>query len=57
MYMWIGLNVNPEWVQQVFGVQSAAQIDIDQVLDAHTYIYLNMKKNTGLSVWCAWILF
>ena len=31
MYMWIGLNVNPEWVQQVFGVQSAAQIDIDKV--------------------------
>lgn len=31
MYMWIGMNVNPEWVQQVFGVQSAAQIDIDKV--------------------------
>ncbi len=30
MYLWIGLNVNPEWVQNVFGVQSAAQIDIDK---------------------------
>jgi len=30
MYMWLGMAVNPEWVQNVFGVQSAAQIDIDQ---------------------------
>ena len=25
------MNVNPAWVQDVFGVQSAAQIDIDKV--------------------------
>ena len=28
------MNVGPEWVQGVFGVQSAAQIDIDKV--SHT---------------------
>ncbi|XP_014770483.1 protein transport protein Sec24C isoform X1 [Octopus bimaculoides] len=30
MYLWLGHNVSPEWVQMVFGVQSAAQIDIDK---------------------------
>ncbi|XP_049838119.1 protein transport protein Sec24C isoform X1 [Schistocerca gregaria] len=30
MFLWIGLNVNVEWVQNVFGVHSAAQIDIDR---------------------------
>ncbi|XP_078576738.1 protein transport protein Sec24C-like isoform X4 [Branchiostoma floridae x Branchiostoma japonicum] len=29
MFMWIGMNVDPEWIQSVFGVQSVAQIDID----------------------------
>ncbi|XP_070544863.1 protein transport protein Sec24C-like [Ptychodera flava] len=29
MYMWIGLHVNPDWVQNVFSAQSPAQIDID----------------------------
>ena len=32
MFMWIGHSVNPEWVQNVFSVQSAAQIDIDKVI-------------------------
>ena len=31
MYLWLGVNVHPEWIQNVFGVQSAAQIDIDKV--------------------------
>lgn len=31
LYLWIGMNVNPEWVQNLFGVQSVAQIDIDKV--------------------------
>lgn len=31
MFMWLGHNVAAEWVQKVFGVQSAAQIDIDKV--------------------------
>ena len=30
-YLWIGMNVSTEWVQNVFGVQSVAQIDIDKV--------------------------
>jgi len=29
LYLWLGIAISPEWVQQVFGVQSAAQIDID----------------------------
>ncbi|GFG34509.1 hypothetical protein Cfor_07724 [Coptotermes formosanus] len=30
LFLWIGLNVSMEWVQNVFGVHSAAQIDIDR---------------------------
>uniref|UniRef100_A0A646QIX8 Protein transport protein Sec24C n=1 Tax=Hemiscolopendra marginata TaxID=943146 RepID=A0A646QIX8_9MYRI len=30
MFIWIGMNVSSEWVQNVFSVQSAAQIDIDK---------------------------
>ena len=32
MFMWIGINVSGKWVQDVFGVQSAAQIDIDSTV-------------------------
>ena len=32
MFMWIGINVSMQWVQDVFGVQSAAQIDIDKTM-------------------------
>ena len=31
MFMWLGHNVVADWVQKVFSVQSAAQIDIDKV--------------------------
>ncbi|ESO85828.1 hypothetical protein LOTGIDRAFT_221280 [Lottia gigantea] len=30
MFMWIGHNVSSKWVSSVFGVNSAAQIDIDK---------------------------
>ncbi|KDR14171.1 protein transport protein Sec24C-like [Zootermopsis nevadensis] len=30
LFLWIGLNVDMEWIQNVFGVQSAAQIVIDR---------------------------
>lgn len=30
LFLWIGLNVGMEWIQDVFGVHSAAQIDIDR---------------------------
>ncbi len=30
LFMYIGLAANPEWIQDVFGVQTAAQIDIDK---------------------------
>jgi hypothetical protein len=31
MLIWIGMNVSPDWVVSLFGVQSVAQIDIDMV--------------------------
>ena len=37
MFLWIGHSVEPHWVQQVFGVQSAAQIDIDKVGHCHLF--------------------
>lgn len=30
MFMYIGLACDPKWIQEVFGVQTAAQIDIDK---------------------------
>lgn len=30
MFMWIGLAVNPEWLQAVFGVASPTQIDVER---------------------------
>ncbi|XP_023212739.1 protein transport protein Sec24C-like [Centruroides sculpturatus] len=32
LFLWIGHSVNPEWIQDVFGVQAAARIDIDKTL-------------------------
>ncbi|RUS83129.1 hypothetical protein EGW08_009118 [Elysia chlorotica] len=31
MFLWIGHNVKPEMIQDIFAVQSAAQVDIDKV--------------------------
>lgn len=31
MLLWIGLNANQDWIQNVFGVSSAAQVDIDRI--------------------------
>ncbi|XP_058809439.1 protein transport protein Sec24D-like [Phymastichus coffea] len=30
MFMWLGLNVNTQWIQAVFGVASVAQVDTDK---------------------------
>ena len=30
LFMYIGLAADPTWIQEVFGVQTAAQIDIDK---------------------------
>ena len=30
LFMYIGLATDPSWIQDVFGVQTAAQIDIDK---------------------------
>lgn len=30
LFMYIGLAADPNWIQEVFGVQTAAQIDIDK---------------------------
>ena len=39
MFLWIGHNVAADWVQQVFGVQSAAQIDIDKVSTLYSIVF------------------
>ena len=31
MFMWIGLGASSDWVQNVLGVPSVAQVDIDTV--------------------------
>jgi len=31
LLMWVGLSASPEWVRNVLGVASVAQIDIDKV--------------------------
>ena len=31
MFLWIGINVSHDWLQGVFALQSAAQVDIDKV--------------------------
>jgi len=31
MFMWIGLAASSDWVQNVLGVSSVAQVDIDKV--------------------------
>ena len=44
MFLWIGHNVAADWVQQVFGVQSAAQIDIDKVRSLYFTVFtLNIQ--------------
>ncbi|GAB6028512.1 hypothetical protein CHUAL_002663 [Chamberlinius hualienensis] len=32
MFMWVGASADSKWLQNVFGVQSAAQIDIDKTV-------------------------
>ena len=32
LFLWLGARLSPQWIQSVFNVQSAAQIDIDQVI-------------------------
>lgn len=46
MFMWIGINVASEWVQNVFSVQSAAQIDIDKtkLLDLDNPLSLRIRN-------------
>ncbi len=41
LYLWLGHAVNPRWVQNVFGVQSAAQIDIDKVRSINRKFNIN----------------
>lgn len=30
MFIWLGLSLNPQWVQAVFGVASVVQVDTDK---------------------------
>lgn len=41
MFMWIGQNVNTDFLQSVFGVQSATQIDVEKV---SCIIVLNTRR-------------
>lgn len=45
MFLWLGLGLNSQWVQEVFGVPSVVQIDTDRpkipILDSQ----LNKKVN------------
>ena len=45
MFLWIGHNADPEWIQSVFGVQSAAQIDIDKVIFFGLFVKLTLIEN------------
>lgn len=31
MFLWIGLGAKPDFIQQVFGVPSAIQVDIEKI--------------------------
>lgn len=46
MFLWIGHNVDPHWVQQVFSVQSVAQIDIDKskILDLDNPVSIRLRE-------------
>lgn len=46
LFLWIGLNVSMEWVQKVFGVHSAAQIDIDRTSLPHLDNPLSARINS-----------
>lgn len=30
MFIWLGSNINPQWIQSVFGVTTVAQVDTDR---------------------------
>ena len=46
MFLWIGHNVSSQWIQQVFGVQSVAQIDIDKskILDLDNPVSVRLRQ-------------
>ena len=49
--MYIGLAADPTWIQEVFGVQTAAQIDIDKtrLLDRETPA--SQRVRTVIGMW------
>ena len=49
--MYIGLAADPTWIQEVFGVQTAAQIDIDKtrLLDRETPASQRVRTVIGMS--------
>ena len=48
--MYIGLAADPTWIQEVFGVQTAAQIDIDKtrLLDRETPASQRVRTVIGM---------
>ena len=53
--MYIGLAADPTWIQEVFGVQTAAQIDIDKtrLLDRETPASQRVRTVIGMSDYIA----
>ena len=50
LFMYIGLAADPTWIQEVFGVQTAAQIDIDKtrLLDRETPASQRVRTVIGM---------
>jgi len=44
LLMWVGLSASPEWVRNVLGVASVAQIDIDKVSPLKNESYAHRNK-------------
>ena len=49
MFLWLGLALNPQWVQVVFGVQSVVQVDTDRTKLPLLDTSLNKRINDIIS--------
>ena len=41
--MWIGLQVDPNWLHEVFGVQTIGQVDIEMVRFGYRQLLLGQE--------------
>lgn len=49
MFLWLGTNLCPQWVQSVFGVQSVSQVDTDRTTIPPLDNPLNKRIRTIIS--------